>query len=117
MCIRLVYGDAEYSAELPLEPHVGDQIYRLLSMEDAASERRHFAHSVASCITAFIEDAPQPPTEKQVQYAVQIARTLSLPLAPHVLQIREAMAAFLEENAPDYRRRRSLERGGNAYQR
>lgn len=117
MCIRLVYGDAEYSAELPLEPHVGDQIYRLLSMEDASSQRRYFAQAVATSITALIEDAPQPPTQKQVQYAVQIARTLNISLAPNVLQVRESMAEFLERNAPEYRRRRALERDENGYQR
>lgn len=117
MFFRLVYGDSEFCADLPLEPHVGDQVYRLLSMEEDAVERRYFAQSVATSITALIEDVPQPPTEKQVQYAVQIARTLNLPLAPHVLQIREAMAAFLEQNAPEYRRRRALKRGEHDYQR
>ena len=117
MSIRLVYGDSEYFAELELEPHVGDAVYRLLSMEDSASARRYFAQSVATSITSLIEDAPQAPTTKQVQYAVQIARTLNIPLAPKVLQVRESMNAFLEENAPAYRRVRSLERGYQAYQR
>lgn len=117
MSIRLVYGDSEAWAELPLEPDVEDRVYRILSMDDHAVERRRFAQVVVAGITSFFEDVPQPPTEKQVQYAVQIARTLNIPLAPDVLQVRQSMAVFLEENAPEYRRRKSLERGYQAYQR
>ena len=70
-----------------------------------------FIQGLVSLVSDLLERAPLPPSEKQVQYALQIARTLHLELPAEVLQFREAMASFLEQYAPEYRRRRSSERG------
>lgn len=47
-----------------------------------------------------------PPTEKQVKYAIAIARELSLELPSEVLQFRDAMTTFLTIHAEQYRRRK-----------
>jgi hypothetical protein len=112
---RLVYGDAEFSVEIPFSPDIEDRIVALLSKrteKDAPSRAAtEFIQGLVTIVTDMLERAPMPPSEKQVQYALQIARTLNLELPADVLQLREAMAAFLEEHAPEYRRRRSSERG------
>ncbi len=59
-------------------------------------------------MTAALELRVIPPTEKQVKYAVAIARELSLQLPPEVLQYRDAMTVFLAEHANTYRRRKAL---------
>lgn len=59
-------------------------------------------------MTAVIDGNVTPPTEKQIKYAVAIARELSLQLTPEVLQFRDAMAAFLTMHAQRYRQRKSL---------
>lgn len=112
---RLVYGDHELSFELPFEPHVEDRVLALLSKpaDKGGTDRaaQEFIQGLVTIVTDMIERAPLPPSEKQIAYAVQIARTLSLELPAEVLQLRESMAAFLETHAPEYRRRRSSERG------
>lgn len=112
---RLVYGDHEFSVELPFEPHVEDRVLALLSKRtDKAGPDRaatEFVQGLVAIVTDMLERAPMPPSEKQIAYAVQIARTLNLELPAEVLQLRESMTAFLEEHAPEYRRRRASERG------
>lgn len=115
MSFRLVYGDHELSVELPFEPHVEDRVLALLSkksdrpgLDRAATE---FVQGLVTIVTDMLERAPMPPSDKQVQYAVQIARTLNLELPAQVLQLRESMSAFLDEHSSEYRRRRASERG------
>jgi hypothetical protein len=48
-----------------------------------------------------------PPSEKQVKYAVAIARELSLQIPAAVLQHRDAMTEFLANHAETYRRSRT----------
>ncbi len=112
---RLVYGDHELSIELPFEPHIEDRVLAVLSKgadkghpDRSATE---FVQGLVTIVTDLLERAPRPPSGSQVRYALQIARALGLLLPADVLQLREAMTAFLEEHAPEYRRRRSAERG------
>ena len=115
MSLRLVYGDHEFSIDLPFEPHIEDRVVALLtSPAGKASPDRattEFVQGLVTIVTDMLERAPIPPSEKQVAYAVQIARTLGLELPADVLQLRSAMGAFLEEHAAEYRRRKSHERG------
>ncbi|WP_043765380.1 hypothetical protein [Algiphilus aromaticivorans] len=115
MSFRLVYGDHELSVDLPFEPHVEDRVLALLSKraDSAVPDRAavEFVQGLVTIVTDMIERSPLPPSEKQIQYALQIARTLNLELPAEVLQFREAMAAFLDEHSPEYRRRRAAERG------
>ena len=48
-----------------------------------------------------------PASEKQVKYAVAIARELSLQIPAAVLQHRDAMTEFLANHAETYRRSRT----------
>jgi hypothetical protein len=112
---RLVYGDHELSIDLPFEPHVEDRVLELLARRSASGKpdraATEFVQGLVTIVTDMLDRAPMPPSDKQVQYAVQIARTLNLELPADVLQLRESMSAFLDAHSAEYRRRRSNERG------
>jgi len=69
---------------------------------------------IVDLITALLEGELLPPTEKQLKYAVSIARELSLELPADVLQYRDAMAVFLGTYAEQYRRRKGYVRPTSA---
>lgn len=113
MSFLLVYGDHELTLPLNFDPHIEDLLVETLgrttnSDVEFQSRRRDLSNRLADAITAVLESKVIPPTEKQVKYAVAIARELSLQLPPEVLQFRDAMTAFLAEHANSYRRRKAL---------
>lgn len=113
MSFQLVYGDHELTLSLPFDPHVEDLLLETLgrstsSEEEANSFRRGLANRLVDAMTAALECKVVPPTEKQLKYAIAIARELSLQLPAEVLQYRDAMTAFLAEHATTYRRRKAI---------
>lgn len=65
---------------------------------------------IRNVITALLEGELLPPTDKQLKYAISIARELSLELPADVLQYRDAMTVFLGTYAEQYRRRKGYTR-------
>ena len=107
MSFQLVFGDHQLALDLAFEVHIEDQLVNLISRAEPKSiARTELARRVTDCITALIECNVVPPTDKQVKYAIAIARELSLELRPEVLQFRDAMTAFLGAHAETYRRRK-----------
>ena len=109
----LVYGEHELSLPLHFEPRIEDQILSVLgrtfnSTEEEVAIRRGLATRIVDAVTAALDLQVAPPSDKQVKYAVAIARELRLQLSPEVLESRDAMAAFLEQHAKTYRRRKAL---------
>jgi hypothetical protein len=108
---QLVYGDHELALPLQFELHVEDQLVQLLaayaSREAGDHVRSELSVRVVDAISAMVEHKVVPPTEKQIKYAVAIARALSLHLSPEVLQHQDAMRQFLTEHADTYRRRKA----------
>ncbi len=100
---RLIYGDADLSVGLPLENHIEEQLLQLL---DLTTTRASTASRIAEVITSMLESEVPAPSEKQIKYAVAIARALGLQLSADVLQSKDAMAQFLEQHAVAYRRRK-----------
>lgn len=113
MSFILVYGDHELTLPLRFDTHIEDHLVEVLgrtttSEEEAESLRKGLSSRIVDAVTAAIEFKVIPPTEKQLKYAIAIARELSLQLPPEVLQYRDAMTAFLAEHANNYRRRKAL---------
>ena len=112
MPFQLVYGDHELSLRIPFESHVEDRLVELLERSDPddtnSRTRNELAGRIAEAIGVMLTDNVLPPTDKQVKYAVAIARELGLQLAPEVLRSREAMTSFLGAHADTYRRRKAL---------
>ncbi len=113
MSFQLVYGDHELTLPLNFEPHIEDLLVETLgrttiSEEQFEAARRGLSSRLVDAMTAALEFKVIPPTDKQLKYAIAIARELSLQLPPEVLQYRDAMTAFLAEHANSYRRRKAL---------
>jgi hypothetical protein len=68
--------------------------------------RGALANRISEGIAMIIEGQAMPPSEKQIKYAISIARELSLELPADVLQFRDAMTTFLTIHAEHYRRRK-----------
>lgn len=110
MSLSLVYGDHEIALLLQFEAHVEEKLVHLMdsSVESSTGERirRELASRIVDAITSMLETDVIPPSEKQVKYAVAIARELNLHIPAEVLQHRDAMTQFLEDHAQTYRRSR-----------
>lgn len=108
--LSLVYGDHEIALLLQFEAHVEEKLVHLMesSAESSTGERirRELASRIVDAITSMLETDVIPPSEKQVKYAVAIARELNLHIPAEVLQHRDAMTQFLEDHAQTYRRSR-----------
>lgn len=107
MCFRLVSIDHEYQLDLPFEVHVEDRLCQLMGNGDEAAlhekSRKVLSQRLVDLITAMLDGDLLPPTEKQVKYAVAIARELLIELPPEALRYREAMTVFLGRHAESYR--------------
>ncbi len=110
MAFELTYG-GEYSLALHFEPHVEERLLNLIRRDESSEVSDRARASIVSrlvdVISMVVEDNALPPTEKQVKYAVAIARELQLELPAGVLQFRDAAAAFLDTHAEHYRRRKN----------
>lgn len=112
MSFQLVYGDREFWLPLHFESHIEERLVRVMERGlEAANGTDHactdLSNRMVEAITALIENNVLPPTDKQIKYAVAIARELSLQLPAEVLQFRDSMTAFLGTHAEKYRRIRA----------
>jgi hypothetical protein len=109
--LSLVYGDHEIALPLQFEAHVEEMLIHLMDLSaDSPGRdrtRSELASRIVDAITSMLESNVIPPSEKQVKYAVAIARELSLHLPADVLQHRDAMTQFLANHADTYRRSRT----------
>lgn len=104
---QLVYGDHDLVLPLALDAVAEERLVDLMSeAESPGAERADLARRVTDAICSLLDCQVVPPTEKQLKYAVAIARELSLTISPEVLQHRHAMTAFLGAHAETYRQRK-----------
>lgn len=104
---QLVYGDHDLVLPLALDAVAEERLVDLMSVAIApGSERADLARRITDALCTLMDHQIIPPTEKQLKYAVAIARELSLTIPPEVLQYREAMTAFLGTHAQTYRQRK-----------
>lgn len=110
MPFELVYGERELVLTLHFDGAVEEMLVQLMLRDDPTelSERTRgsLANRISEGISMIVEGYALPPSEKQVKYAVAIARELSLELPADVLKFRDAMTTFLTIHADHYRRRR-----------
>lgn len=111
MSFQIVSIDYEFRIDLPLEVHIEDRLYEMLRAargpEGEERSRMALSRRFVDLITAMIDDEIPPPTTKQTQYAVAIARELNLDLPPQVLCYRDAMTRFLTQHTPSFRESRA----------
>lgn len=108
MSFQLVSIDHELKLNLHFDGHIEESLVRILERaedcpEAVERELGDLSFKIAEAISCIMVNSAIPPSEKQIKYAVAIARRLSLQLSAEVLQSREAMTAFLGEHAKRYR--------------
>lgn len=112
MSFQLVYGDREFWLPLHFESHIEERLVQVMERGQAAPDGTDptcagLSNRIVEAITALIENNVLPPTDKQIKYAVAIARELSLQLPAEVLQFRDSMTVFLGTHAEKFRRIRA----------
>ncbi len=104
---QLIYGDHDLVLPLALDAVAEERLVGLMSVAEApGAERADLARRITDAICMLLDYQVIPPTEKQLRYAVAIARELSLTIPPEVLQYRDAMKVFLGTYAETYRQRK-----------
>jgi hypothetical protein len=109
VAFQLVYGDHQLALPLYFDDHVEARLLTLIQQrrdETTAQDPKlaSIAKDISEAIAALIANTTLPPTDKQIRYAISIARELSLELPAQVLQFRPSMVAFLGTHAARYRR-------------
>lgn len=111
MGFQIVSIDNEFRIDLPLEVHVEDRLYEMIQEANRGDgdqrSRVALSRRFVDLITAMIDGETPPPTLKQTQYALAVARELNIDLPPMVLCYRDAMTRFLTQHTPTFRESRA----------
>ncbi len=104
---QLIYGDHDLVLPLALDAVAEERLVDLMSVAaEPGAQRADLARRITDAISTLLDCQIVPPSEKQLRYAVAIARELSLTIPPEVLQHRRAMTTFLGAYAQTYRQRK-----------
>lgn len=104
---QLVYGDHDLVLPLALDAVAEERLVDLMSVAaEPGAERADLARRITDAISTLLDCQTTPPTEKQLKYALAIAKELSIAIPPEVLQHRHAMTDFLGAHAQTYRQRK-----------
>lgn len=110
MSFQFAFGEYDLALPLGLDAQVEDRLLGILGGDELAPSskraRIQLAAQISDAISAVVAGEGSPPTDKQIKYAVAIARELSLELPAEVLQFRHAMVCFLDTHAERFRRSR-----------
>jgi len=108
---HLVYGDFEFSLPLPLEGHIEERLYRIISSgEGAEMDPPELARRAADMIAAAVDAYTIPPSVAQIRYALAIAQELALELPANALRYRESMKVFISTHAPTFKESKAFRR-------
>lgn len=104
MSFVLVYGDHEAALPLNFSSTVEGRLMELLFETNYdGTARADLERQLVDLVTALVDAPRSAPTQKQIKYAVAIARTLSIELPAGALISRNAMSDFLNRYAAAYR--------------
>ena len=114
MCFRLMHEDSGLYLTLPFDGQVEERLLQVIRGTDppltAERARSDLALRMVDLVATLLDGELLPPSEKQLKYAVSIARELSLQLPAEVLQYRQSMKVFLDTHAAEYRRRKGYDK-------
>jgi hypothetical protein len=95
MALRLVDDDREVSLNLPADPTaleaIGIQIQRCVT----TGSQNAFELRLVQRLIELVDADLQPPTAKQLAYAISIARTLDIAVPGEAFRFRGSMTEFL----------------------
>lgn len=105
MAVRLVDDDRDVSLDLPLDPAsreaLGIQIQRCASN----STRNTFGSRLVEKLVEIVDADLKPPTERQVAFAIHLAKELGISIPAEALRFRGSMTEFLTRFGEAYRDR------------
>lgn len=112
MYLRIVDDDKEWQIDIPIDETTQEALLlqSLRSSEPAFRDRflAQLCGQLQRMLAECLDIGLQPPTEKQVKFALAIAKELAIPIPSDVLRYRDAMGNFLTRYADSFKRRRGL---------
>lgn len=105
MALRLVHDDSGLSLELPVGPGMSEAIG--IQMQRCFDPEIHstFLGRLAGNLVMQLDPDLQPPTQRQLSYAMAIAKGLGVPLTSEALAYKGAMSEFIRRYAPSFQER------------
>lgn len=116
MYLRLVDDDKEWQIEIAIDEVAREALLlqTLRSSEPAFRERflAQLSALLPQLLSGSLDTGLRPPTEKQLAFAVAIARELGISIPGDAFRYREAMGEFLTRHADLFRQRRAAQTSG-----
>jgi len=116
MYVRIVDDDKQWQIEIAVDEVSREamMLQTLRSSEPAFRDRflAQLALVLPQILADSLDQGLHPPTEKQLSFAVAIARELGIPIPGEAFRYREAMGEFLTRHAHLFRQRRAAQTGG-----
>jgi hypothetical protein len=109
MGLRLVDDDLDISIDLDLDPDARAAVAVQLQRVAESAYRSSFEGRLAQTLQDLLDADLQPPSYKQLSYAMAIAKTLGVAIPGEAMAFKGSMGAFLSRHAPLFQdRRRSI---------
>jgi hypothetical protein len=105
MGLRLVDDDLDMSFEIPLAEEARQALSMQLQRCVGAMAKPMFETRLCQQLQDLIDADLQPPSARQVSYALSIARTLDVALPGEALRYKGSMFDFLDRYAPLFKQR------------
>lgn len=105
MGLRLVDDDLDISIELDLDPSARSAVSVQLQRAAGGVRRSSFEGRLAQSLQDSLDADLQPPSYKQLSYALSIAKTLGIALPSEAMIFKGSMGEFLGRYAPLFQER------------
>lgn len=105
MGLRLVDDDLEISLDLALDPSARAAIAVQLQRAVDDSRRSSFEGRLAQSLQELLDADLQPPSYKQLSYALNIAKALGIAIPGEAMSFKGSMSTFISRHAPMFQER------------
>ena len=105
MALRLVDDDLDVSLDLPLDEVTREALGIQMQRCATSQTRRVFELRLVERLAELVDMDLQPPTAKQLAYAINIAKALDVSIPGEAFRFRGAMSDFLARFSPLYKER------------
>lgn len=105
MALRLVDDDLDVSLDLPLDPITREAIGIQIQRCACSHVRQTFELRLVERLMELVDADLRPPTAKQLEYAISIAKRLGVPVPSEALRYRGSMSHFINRFVELYNER------------
>lgn len=116
MPVRLVHDEHDWSITLDLDCALLEGFVMQAQRDPYGAFALRFQTHLRQLIGASLDLSQGPPTDAQLRYAIDIARTLGLALPGEALRYRGAMQVFIARFEKHFRDARARRRGAQGDQ-